>query len=132
MWILPNLTRLSLNFNKIEKIEHLEMLIGLKELNLSFNLIERIENLDTLIHLESLSLYGNKIQKIENLESLENLMILSIGNNLINTVEGVSTEMIPTTLLKIMFILYIKASTKATIACARLRYIRFPTEAKEE
>ncbi|XP_034477443.1 dynein regulatory complex subunit 3 [Drosophila innubila] len=89
LWILPNLTKLCLNFNKIEVIEHLEMLTALKELNLSFNLIEKIENLDTLVNLESLSLYSNKITKIENLESLEKLVILSIGNNLIISVEGI-------------------------------------------
>jgi len=46
--MMPNLTKLCLNCNKIEVIEHLEMLTALKDLNLSFNYITRIENLWTI------------------------------------------------------------------------------------
>ncbi|XP_058984362.1 dynein regulatory complex subunit 3 isoform X2 [Musca domestica] len=89
LWMLPNLTKLSLNCNKIETIEHLDMLVNLKELDLSFNYIERIENLEKLVNLEVLSLFSNLIVKIENLDNLEKLVILSIGNNLISSPEGI-------------------------------------------
>nr|DAA06417.1 TPA_inf: protein phosphatase [Drosophila ananassae] len=89
LWILPNLTRLSLNCNKIEAIENIEMLTNLKELNLSFNFIEKIENLDALVNLEVVSLFSNRIEIIENMDKLSKLVIISLGNNLIDSVEGV-------------------------------------------
>lgn len=90
LWVLPNLTKLCLNCNKIEVIESIGMLTALKELNLSFNYITKIENLETLVNLEVLSLFSNHITKIENLETLDKLVILSIGNNHIKTFDGVS------------------------------------------
>ncbi|KAH8413125.1 hypothetical protein KR009_008188 [Drosophila setifemur] len=89
LWMMPNLTTLCLNCNKIEVIEHIGMLTALKELNLSFNYIMRIQNLESLVNLEKLSLFSNRIQKIENLHTLNKLVILSIGNNLIDTLEGI-------------------------------------------
>jgi Leucine-rich repeat (LRR) protein len=101
LWILPNLSILSLAFNKIDKVENLEALTNLKELNLAYNSIERLENLDNLRRLEILNVFGNKIGKIENVDCLENLIIFSAGNNLIDTRDGVSSSTIirPTLLL---------------------------------
>lgn len=90
LWILPNLTKLSLSSNSIEVIENIDKLVNLKELDLSFNYIERIQNLEKLTKLEVLSLFNNKIWYIENLDTLENLVILSIGNNEIYSLNGVS------------------------------------------
>ncbi|XP_036322346.1 dynein regulatory complex subunit 3-like, partial [Rhagoletis pomonella] len=89
LWIMPNLTKLSLNCNKIEVIEHIDMLLALKELDLSFNYIERIENIEKLVNLEVLTLFSNLITKLENVDTLEKLVILSLGNNKIETTEGI-------------------------------------------
>ncbi|XP_054743337.1 dynein regulatory complex subunit 3 [Anastrepha obliqua] len=89
LWIMPNLTKLSLNSNKIEVIEHIDMLTSLKELDLSFNYIERIENIKKLVNLEVLTLFRNMITKIENLDTLEKLVILSLGDNKIHSTEGI-------------------------------------------
>ncbi|XP_011190227.1 dynein regulatory complex subunit 3 isoform X1 [Zeugodacus cucurbitae] len=89
LWIMPNLTKLSLNCNKIEVIEHIDMLTALKELDLSFNYIERIENIEKLINLEVLSLFNNQITQIQNLDTLEKLVILSLGNNKIGSTKGI-------------------------------------------
>ncbi|XP_067621612.1 dynein regulatory complex subunit 3 isoform X2 [Eurosta solidaginis] len=86
---MPNLTKLSLNCNKIEVIEHIDMLTALKELDLSFNYIERIENIEKLVNLEVLTLFNNLITKIENLDVLEKLVILSLGNNKITSTAGI-------------------------------------------
>ncbi|XP_028899224.1 dynein regulatory complex subunit 3 isoform X2 [Zeugodacus cucurbitae] len=86
---MPNLTKLSLNCNKIEVIEHIDMLTALKELDLSFNYIERIENIEKLINLEVLSLFNNQITQIQNLDTLEKLVILSLGNNKIGSTKGI-------------------------------------------
>ncbi|XP_078047695.1 dynein regulatory complex subunit 3 [Augochlora pura] len=83
LWVMPNLVKLKLSNNIIEKIENLEPLIHLKELDLSFNRINVMENLNCLPKLEILLLYNNQIEKIENIDNLCNLTIFSIGNNLI-------------------------------------------------
>lgn len=91
---MPNLTKLSLNSNKIEVIEHIDMLTALKELDLSFNYIERIENIEKLVNLEVLSLFNNLITQIQNLDTLEKLVILSLGNNKIASTMGVMSDLI--------------------------------------
>ncbi|XP_016914639.2 dynein regulatory complex subunit 3 isoform X1 [Apis cerana] len=84
LWMMPNLTKLKLSNNIIEKIENLDALVNLKELDLSFNRIKIIENLDNLTKLEILLLFNNEINEIENIDSLYHLTIFSIGNNIIS------------------------------------------------
>lgn len=91
LWVLPNLEKLSLKFNKLVQIENLEMLTKLIDLDLSFNYIERIENLGELVNLEVLSLFNNRIVKLENLDTLEAMLVLSVGSNNIDTYEGVGS-----------------------------------------
>lgn len=86
--MLKNLTKLSLNYNKIDTIENLDTLTQLKELDLSFNYIEKIDSLDPLVNLEVLSLFSNRIEVIENMNQLRKLMILNIGVNHIKTMAG--------------------------------------------
>ncbi|XP_076279606.1 dynein regulatory complex subunit 3 [Lasioglossum baleicum] len=83
LWAMPNLVKLSLSHNTIEKIENFDALIHLKELDLSFNRIYVMENLNCLTKLEILLLYNNRITIVENIDDLHNLTIFSIGNNLI-------------------------------------------------
>lgn len=88
MWELETLTKLSLNYNKIDTIENLNALVNLKELDLSFNCIEFIQNLEHLEKLEVLSLFSNRIEKIENL-CLPALIILNLGRNRIDSFDGI-------------------------------------------
>ncbi|XP_066592283.1 dynein regulatory complex subunit 3-like isoform X2 [Prorops nasuta] len=85
LWILPNLTKLSLSHNMIEKIENLDALVHLKELNLSFNHIKVMENLNHLLKLEVLLLYSNQIEDIKGIDDLDKLRIFNVANNKIST-----------------------------------------------
>ncbi|KAF7393286.1 hypothetical protein HZH66_009119 [Vespula vulgaris] len=89
LWVMPNLIKLHLSNNIIEKIENLDALVHLKELNLSFNHIKIMENLNHLIELEILLLFNNHISKIEGIDNLHKLHIFSIGNNQIKDWEHV-------------------------------------------
>ncbi|KAL2715810.1 dynein regulatory complex subunit 3-like isoform X3 [Vespula squamosa] len=89
LWVMPNLIKLHLSNNIIEKIENLDALVHLKELNLSFNHIKIMENLNHLIELETLLLFNNHISKIEGIDNLHKLHIFSIGNNQITDWEHV-------------------------------------------
>ncbi|KAF7395770.1 hypothetical protein HZH68_009820 [Vespula germanica] len=89
LWVMPNLIKLHLSNNIIEKIENLDALVHLKELNLSFNHIKIMENLNHLIKLEILLLFNNHISKIEGIDNLHKLHIFSIGNNQIKDWEHV-------------------------------------------
>ncbi|XP_015523196.2 dynein regulatory complex subunit 3 [Neodiprion pinetum] len=81
LWLMPNLVKLKLSNNKIERIVNLDVLINLKELDLSFNHIETMENLNHLKCLEILLLYENQISLIQGIDDLNELTIFSIGNN---------------------------------------------------
>ncbi|XP_076386115.1 dynein regulatory complex subunit 3 isoform X2 [Megachile rotundata] len=83
LWVVPNLVKLKLSNNIIEKIENLDYLVNLKELDLSFNRISIIENLHNLTKLEILLLFNNEISTVQGIDSLFNLTIFSIGNNVI-------------------------------------------------
>ena len=86
---LVNLTFITLQSNRLTKIENLGTLINLKELYLSQNFIEKIENLENLKNLEILDLAYNRISKIENLENNINLVDLWMNNNLISDLKDI-------------------------------------------
>jgi protein phosphatase 1 regulatory subunit 7 len=79
--MLTNLTFITLQSNRLTKVEGLETLVNLKELYLSQNFIEKIENLNTLTNLEILDLAYNRISVLENLESNTLLVDLWLNNN---------------------------------------------------
>ncbi|XP_076763828.1 dynein regulatory complex subunit 3 isoform X2 [Xylocopa sonorina] len=81
LWVMPNLIKLKLSNNIIEKIENLNVLVNLRELDLSFNHIRIMENLNSLTKLEILLLFNNEITEIEGIDDLYDLTIFSIGNN---------------------------------------------------
>ncbi|KAL1129215.1 hypothetical protein AAG570_013744 [Ranatra chinensis] len=81
LWMMANLTVLSLANNLIEKIENLDSLINLKILNLSFNKITKMENLHNLVNLVQLGLSRNSITVIEGLDELKQLEIFSAAQN---------------------------------------------------
>ena len=66
----PNLSILSLQSNRLTKIENLDALVNLEELYLSENGLTKIEGLDKLINLKVLDLSINKIERIENIQNL--------------------------------------------------------------
>lgn len=83
----PNLIELQIRNSEILKINLLNT-PKLELLDLSFNKIMRIENLQVLISLKELALHGNNITKIENLSHLKNLKKLHLSSNKIKRIEG--------------------------------------------
>ena len=80
---MPNLTILSMQSNRISKIENLDKLPKLEELYLSDNGLIKLEGLDHLCKLKVLDLANNKIERIENVDSLKELEEFWFnGNNL--------------------------------------------------
>lgn len=82
---LNNLIYLNLYGNYITEIENLSHTSKLKVLLLGKNNIEKIKNLNCLTDLEILDLHSNKIKTIENISNLQNLRILNLANNKINS-----------------------------------------------
>ena len=82
---LNNLIYLNLYGNYITEIENLSHTSKLKVLLLGKNNIEKIKNLNCLTDLEILDLHSNKIKTIENISNLNNLRILNLANNKINS-----------------------------------------------
>nr|AGS43928.1 SDS22-delta81-171-myc3 [Cloning vector pAG118] len=70
---LKNLKILSIQSNKLKKIENLEELTNLEELYLSHNFITKIEGLEKNLKLTTLDVTSNKITSLENLNHLSNL-----------------------------------------------------------
>lgn len=68
-----NLECLSLQANRLTKIENLDRLTKLTELYLSENGIELIENLNENLQLETLDLAKNRLTTVDNVAHLENL-----------------------------------------------------------
>ena len=82
---LNNLIYLNLYGNFINEIENLLNVNKLRFLLLGKNNIEKIKNLNTLAELEVLDLHSNKIKIIENIFFLKKLKVLNLANNLISS-----------------------------------------------
>lgn len=78
---LINLECLSLQCNRIVKIENLDKLVSLTELYISENGIEKIENLEHNIKLETLDLAKNRVKKIENIGHLHLMSEFWLNDN---------------------------------------------------
>ena len=78
---LNNLIYLNLYGNYISEIENLSNVTKLKFLLLGKNNIEKIKNLNTLTELEVLDLHSNRIKNIENIYFLKKLKVLNLANN---------------------------------------------------
>ena len=83
---LNNLIYLNLYGNAITEIENLSYTNKLRVLLLGKNNIEKIKNLNALTELEILDLHSNKIKIIENLCYLKKLRILNVANNQITSI----------------------------------------------
>ena len=83
---LNNLIYLNLYGNFITEIENLAYTNKLRVLLLGKNNIEKIKNLNTLFDLEILDLHSNKIRIIENINNLKKLRILNLANNQISSI----------------------------------------------
>ena len=53
----------------------------LRILNISYNRISKIENLDVNVNLEELFLASNNLKEIEGISQLHNLKVLELGFN---------------------------------------------------
>ena len=82
---LNNLIYLNLYGNYISEIENLLNINKLKFLLLGKNNIEQIKNLNALTELEVLDLHSNKIKNIENIFFLKKLKVLNLANNQISS-----------------------------------------------
>lgn len=74
LWMMENLTVLSLAHNAIETIENLEELKNLVELNLSYNKIEKIEGLEVIITSQLSNFHPQNLEPLntinENINSI--------------------------------------------------------------
>lgn len=70
---MVNLRILSIQSNRLIKIEGFEALVNLEELYLSHNGIQKLEGLDTLAKLRMLDVSSNRIEHLENLAPLQAL-----------------------------------------------------------
>ena len=82
---LGNLVYLNLYGNFISEIENLLNVNKLRFLLLGKNNIEKIKNLNGLTELEVLDLHSNRIKNIENIFFLKKLKVLNLANNQITT-----------------------------------------------
>ena len=82
---LNNLIYLNLYGNFINEIENLININKLRFLLLGKNNIEKIKNLNALTELEVLDLHSNKIKTIENIFFLKKLKVLNLANNQISS-----------------------------------------------
>ena len=82
---LNNLIYLNLYGNFISEIENLININKLRFLLLGKNNIEKIKNLNALTELEVLDLHSNKIKTIENIFFLKKLKVLNLANNQITS-----------------------------------------------
>lgn len=78
---LPNLAILSVQSNRLTRIENLDHLVNLNELYLSDNGLNKIEGLNSLVRLKVLDLSNNQIERIENVENLKELEEFWFNNN---------------------------------------------------
>ena len=83
---LNNLIYLNLYGNYITEIENLSYTSKLRVLLLGKNSIDKIKNLNSLTDLEILDLHSNKIKLIENICYLKKLRILNLANNQITSI----------------------------------------------
>lgn len=90
MHIYPNIQRVAIGNESLEKIEGLESLTQLKRLMISGSPnITKIEGLDNLRNLEMINLTDNGIEKIEGLSGLNHLGYLQLEGNNISTIENI-------------------------------------------
>ncbi|CAF3540202.1 unnamed protein product [Adineta steineri] len=86
----PNLIKLVIVNQNIERIEGLETCINLQELWITESKLTQIEGLNRCTHLQRLYLYANAIKTIERLDGLQRLEHLWLNENLITKIEGLS------------------------------------------
>jgi protein phosphatase 1 regulatory subunit 7 len=85
-----NLKILSIQSNRITKLEGLEGLTALEELYISHNGLTKLEGLEKNVSLDKSSQrLGNRLERFI-LDSQEKLRVLDIGNNMIEKIENIS------------------------------------------
>lgn len=78
---MPSLIILSLQSNRITKIENLEGCPKLEEFYISDNGLKTIEGLESLVNLRVFDCASNQIERIENVQHLANLEEFWFNNN---------------------------------------------------
>ncbi|CAM9524038.1 unnamed protein product [Ectocarpus fasciculatus] len=87
---------LRLDWQRIARIQNLDIFTHLRELYLQHNRIHVIEELDTLQNLEFLALGSNRIRRLENLRHLRKLQVLDLSAN---AIEDIDTQELPPALV---------------------------------
>lgn len=87
---LVNLEKLWLGKNRISRFQYLDNLTNLKILSIQLNRLTKIEGLDKLVSLEELYLSHNGISEIENLDNLVNLQVLDVTSNKLTLLNNLS------------------------------------------
>ena len=100
---LPNLTILSIQSNRITKLEGLDALVNLEEFYISDNGLKKIEGLDNLKNLRVLDLSNNQIERIENIGHLKKLEEFWFNNNNLATWEDINL-LVELTSLKCLYL----------------------------
>lgn len=92
---LTKLKTLSIQSNRITKIENLEDLINLEELYLAHNGLEKIEGLEKNVKLTTLDIGGNRIKVIEGLDHLSLLEEFWANDNQIASLAPLESQLGP-------------------------------------
>jgi Leucine-rich repeat (LRR) protein/Cdc6-like AAA superfamily ATPase len=80
---------LTIAHEKIQSLNGIEKMIGLKSLDCAHNSIMEISLLSQMLNLRSIWCYKNKIEDIASIATLSNLQILDCSNNQIRNIEAV-------------------------------------------
>ena len=74
---------LSIQSNRITKLENLDALENLEELYISHNGLTRIEGLDSNLKLATLDIAGNRIREVENVKHLSKMEEFWVSESLV-------------------------------------------------
>lgn len=86
---------LSIQSNRITKIENLSELINLEELYLSHNGLQKIEGLEANVKLTTLDVGGNRIEVIEGVDHLASLNEFWANDNQIASIVSLDAQLGP-------------------------------------
>ncbi|KAG9016641.1 hypothetical protein FRB90_002708 [Tulasnella sp. 427] len=101
---LCKLRILSIQSNRIVKLEGLEGLVDLEELYISHNGLERLEGLDKNMKLTTVDIGSNRIPKIENISHLQSLEEFWANDNKIPSLHDLEAQLGKTSTLKTIYL----------------------------
>ncbi|KAJ2671962.1 Protein phosphatase 1 regulatory subunit 7, partial [Coemansia sp. RSA 1085] len=100
---LKKLRVLSIQSNRIVKIEGLDELTNLEELYLSHNGIQQVEGLDSNSKLTILDITSNRLTRLANIGHLQHLEDLWASGNQLDSFENIEAECAPLSQLRTVY-----------------------------